>query len=548
MTTVALYTRLSSDPTGQQTATPRQQKACRAFAELRGWEVVRVFEDVDLSAYQRGVVRPAYEEMLRAIRSKAVDGVVAWKLDRFVRRSSEFERLWTTCDDAGVFLASVTEPIDTSTELGLALVRVLVAFASLESATSSVRISAKLRERAELGVPHNGKPAYGYKRGWKRLEPKEAARVREAADHILAGKSMNSLIVEWRRQGVKSPTGINWGFKSLKDMLMSARIAGLRVHQGEVIGEGNWPAIVTVEEHERLKQVLSDPARGTVLHLQPHLLKGVLRCGKCGQRLYRFSGKGRKNKFGCSPAPRGCSGVSAREDYVLEAVTEALLERLRDTRYGARSEDVVREVHEVAVEASFDEYGAALKALAVDHFVRREITRSQFDDAQEALYAAAEQRLRTNRERPAVLRGVQNRVVMRTRWDKLPIEEQQTLLRDHVAYVIVHSAPRTGRYFNPMRLEIRWIDDLLAGQRPAAWVTAAEAAELLGVSRTTINRRVRDGVLEPDHVGGMRLFRRYDIDRVLRERGEAGRGPTRDWGAELAADIARRVGGRGRDR
>jgi DNA invertase Pin-like site-specific DNA recombinase len=60
---IVIYTRLSRDETGHQTATHRQEQACRAFAELRGWEVARVFEDVDVSAYQRRVVRPAYEDM-----------------------------------------------------------------------------------------------------------------------------------------------------------------------------------------------------------------------------------------------------------------------------------------------------------------------------------------------------------------------------------------------------------------------------------------------------------------------------------------------------
>ena len=145
MTTVAIYTRLSHDKTGEQTATHRQRKACVSYAELRGWTVVKIFEDVDLSAYKSGVVRPDYEEMLRLIKAKHIDGVVAWKLDRLVRRSAEFERLWSSCDSSGVFLTSVMEPIDTSTDMGLALVRVLVAFASLESATSGVRLRAKFR-------------------------------------------------------------------------------------------------------------------------------------------------------------------------------------------------------------------------------------------------------------------------------------------------------------------------------------------------------------------------------------------------------------------
>src|SRR3954469_18953499 len=118
MIRVGVYKRLSEDKTGIQTATRRQQAACEAFAQLREWEVVRVYEDVDLSAFKPGVVRPAFERMIADIKAKRLDGVIAWKLDRFVRRSAEFERLWTMCDTGGVFLASAMEPIDTSTELG----------------------------------------------------------------------------------------------------------------------------------------------------------------------------------------------------------------------------------------------------------------------------------------------------------------------------------------------------------------------------------------------------------------------------------------------
>ena len=68
--------------------------------------------------------------------------MVVWKLDRLVRRPSEFESFWEACEAAGVALVSATEPVDTSHELGLALVRILVTFASLESATISLRSKA----------------------------------------------------------------------------------------------------------------------------------------------------------------------------------------------------------------------------------------------------------------------------------------------------------------------------------------------------------------------------------------------------------------------
>ena len=139
---VAIYTRVSKDPVGDERSPIRQEAACRVFAGVREWEPVGAFRDVDTSAYLPGVRRPEYEEMLTLIEAGGVEGVLVWKLDRLVRRPAEFERLWAACERAGVFVASVTEPIDSFTELGRAIVRILVTFASLESASKSLRLKA----------------------------------------------------------------------------------------------------------------------------------------------------------------------------------------------------------------------------------------------------------------------------------------------------------------------------------------------------------------------------------------------------------------------
>jgi DNA invertase Pin-like site-specific DNA recombinase len=83
-TAVAVYTRLSL-ATAEQTATARQERACRLIAEARGWRVAKVYEDVDLSAFAGGIRRPSVEQMLADIAAHRVGGVLVWKLDRLVR-------------------------------------------------------------------------------------------------------------------------------------------------------------------------------------------------------------------------------------------------------------------------------------------------------------------------------------------------------------------------------------------------------------------------------------------------------------------------------
>jgi DNA invertase Pin-like site-specific DNA recombinase len=105
--------------------------------------------------------------------------VLVWKLDRLVRRPKDFERLWEVVERRGVFIASVTEPVDRSSPIGLAMLRILVALAGLESATTGIRIQASKRQAAEEGRPPPVK-AYGLTRQWDGIVESEASVLREA--------------------------------------------------------------------------------------------------------------------------------------------------------------------------------------------------------------------------------------------------------------------------------------------------------------------------------------------------------------------------------
>ena len=62
---VVIYRRISSDPEGRQVGIENQEKACRERAESRGWTVVNVFTDNDVSASAKSrKARRDYLQML----------------------------------------------------------------------------------------------------------------------------------------------------------------------------------------------------------------------------------------------------------------------------------------------------------------------------------------------------------------------------------------------------------------------------------------------------------------------------------------------------
>src|SRR4051812_8366437 len=108
----AIYARLSRD-TGTSSI-DRQQHACEALCNARGWNVVGHYTDNDTSAYLSKTRRPEFERLLEDIAAEALDMVVVFKIDRLVRRPSDFERFWDEAEYRAVNLTSVTEPIDSS--------------------------------------------------------------------------------------------------------------------------------------------------------------------------------------------------------------------------------------------------------------------------------------------------------------------------------------------------------------------------------------------------------------------------------------------------
>ncbi len=278
--TVAIYTRVSKEDLDEPLSTRRQERACRAFALSKGWDIARVWEDVDISAYEKGTRRPAFEELTKVVAGGRVNGVVVWKLDRLVRRAADFERFWARCDKAGVFLSSATEPIDSTTELGLAVIRILVTFANVESTTIGLRLQARMEEKARAGIPLNVERVYGYTLDFTQIIESEAEHIRDGAQRVLQGETLRSVVADWEARGIHPPRG-PWTIPKLGRLLRSPRLAGHNTFHGEVVKEGCLPAILDPVTSAQLRSALAHPRRKRA-PAKDYPLRGVLRCAKCG--------------------------------------------------------------------------------------------------------------------------------------------------------------------------------------------------------------------------------------------------------------------------
>ena len=346
-TRVAIYNRISNDPQGIEAGVERQREDCLALADRLGWQVCETYVDNDLSAWT-GKPRPDYRRMLADIRAGKVDAVIVWHEDRLTRLPRELEEFADACLKAGVHrLVSCYGDTDLSNSDDMLTLRIKGAVAKNQSDAASRRLRRKHLELAQDGRPNGGRRPYGYEgavhdahgqiinrdRAYKAVVPAEAARIREAAERVLAGESVRSVTLDWNDKDVPTPHGGElWSQGNLKRILVSPRIAGLREHKGTTYPAA-WAAIISPEQHELLVTLLTDPARRTKPKAagRKYLLSGLLTCGRCGRLLFAKNVAGGRVVYACrimGGKRGGCGGVQRDIRLVDEFITEAVLSAL----------------------------------------------------------------------------------------------------------------------------------------------------------------------------------------------------------------------------
>src|SRR5918992_3122112 len=145
----------------KSTSPARQRQEIERLCESRGWELVKIYEDLDVSGYSRnGKHRPGLEKMLN--RLDEVDAVVFWKLDRLARGVAKFYGILQQAEAAEVALVSTAEPFDTSSPMGRGMVGITAIFAELESDVISERSKAMHVHLKEQGR-WVGRVPYGWR-------------------------------------------------------------------------------------------------------------------------------------------------------------------------------------------------------------------------------------------------------------------------------------------------------------------------------------------------------------------------------------------------
>ncbi len=457
----AIYCRISSDPTGLALGVERQRKDSEEFCQRRGWDVVDVLVDNDVSAFS-GKARPEYRRLCDGIHQGTYDAVVVWHPDRLHRSLAELETFINLVEETHVSVATVTAGnYDLTTPEGRLTARIVGSVARKESEDKSRRLRRKHLELAENGkLSGGGRRPFGYEADRLTIRESEAAEIRTAVARVLSGESVRSVAVDWRERGVPTVTGASWSPTTVKRLLMSGRISGQREHKGVIVGPATWPAIIDPNDTIQLRAILGSTERVTPGErtARSYLLSGFLFCGECGTRMTArpVIRKGhRYRRYACTTDRGGCGRVGITAERIEEFVSEAAFHALDgdDLSAAVAEPDAAPAGEDPSVEIE------RRRAELAEMWAAGELSKAEWTIAREALDARLADVQRTvveDTRSAAAARYAGHGDELRTEWPDMTLDARRAVLSGLIDTVFIAGTTKADNKFNPDRLTITW--------------------------------------------------------------------------------------------
>lgn len=327
MKKAVIYARYSSERQTEQSI-EGQLRTCYEFAEHEGITVTGEYIDRAISGTTDH--RPQFQRLIADAKNLGIDYVIVYKLDRFARNRYDSAIYKAKLKQYGIRLLSAMEKITDSPE-GIIMEGLLEAMNEYYSAELSQKIRRGMRENVIKGKTTGGNVALGYCIGAdKRLEvvPEQAAIVRKIFEMYAAGGTFVEIITYLNSSGLKTSRGNAFNKNSISRILTNERYIGRYVVKG-VEEAAKCPRIVDDELFNTVQRKLST-AQTKHRHRNSHeyILSGVLRCGKCGERMTGTSGTSKqRNVYYYYHCPGKCHGrINAQnlENVVLNTIDEYL--------------------------------------------------------------------------------------------------------------------------------------------------------------------------------------------------------------------------------
>ena len=285
---VGLYVRVSTQESAKEGYSIGEQvERLRNYCKAKGWDVYHVYIDGGYSGASTD--RPALQEMLKDLEEGRFDAVLVYKLDRLSRSQKDtMELIEDVFLPKNINFISMTENLDTTTPVGIAMIGLLSVFAQLERAQIAERMAIGIEGRAKKGKWHGAKISpigYEYKNDKLHVIGYEAMLVNKAFDMFNKRIPINRICTEFMELGYRHRYGYFLP-ASMNKMLKNPLYIGYIEKNGKWY-EAQHEAIVPREKYDQAQRLFEERKNneiGKYSFKRGSMLAGLVICKHCGAK------------------------------------------------------------------------------------------------------------------------------------------------------------------------------------------------------------------------------------------------------------------------
>ncbi|MET3351387.1 UNVERIFIED_ORG: DNA invertase Pin-like site-specific DNA recombinase [Arthrobacter sp. UYEF1] len=326
----AIYVRQSQTEDGS-ISSELQEGNCRKLAERYGWDVTKVYDDLDITGGSTRR-RDAYKELRTDFKTGKFDILLADDLSRFNRNTAESAQLHDEIPTA-TWKEGIQE--------NRLFTDILSAFNADFLRKISERWSDALARRIKNGLPPSGQKQFGYDRTLPNgtvidkdnkkpsgvlesyvLNEIEAEVVREAYRRYTAGEGARTICQDFTARGLPSAGPNGWYPIGFFDLLDKTFYSGKISHDGQEF-TGSHEALLTASQWKKYRKEREERKKQTKPRNPKWMLSGLVECGQCGGKMLSHMARGVPNLLCATYNARGksaCPGTFRKRSKVQMAV------------------------------------------------------------------------------------------------------------------------------------------------------------------------------------------------------------------------------------
>ncbi|OCC09525.1 recombinase family protein [Streptomyces sp. PTY087I2] len=456
-----------------------QVRIATDYIEERGGKVVHIYDEPHTSAWKKkpipqpdGTVkwlvdRPVFDGAIRDLKKglaptgEPIHGLAVIADDRLARDPRHMEDAKEVVEYHDRPIIDVSGLLDLLTEGGREAAPYIVQASARYSKAISMKGKISHKSRARAGIPAGGQRPFGFMEDKRTHKEDESKHLKTTAGWLLEDKlNMHTVEQKWFDAGFRTSKGGCIPKKTIKNILLNPRIAGIRTYRQPdkplwerylLDGDGNpvkgqWDAILEWERWQKLVSLLTSedrPFAGQYQGAVKYLYSLALRCGECGGRI---SGQAKENnRFDYACKNPGCGKVAGSGNAIDDLLTPIVLGVLsqRSVKVEAKEWEKADELRELEEEKN------ALLQQAKEFPKQAAYVWPLVGEKDEQIRKLRKEKTAHDRKHtaPSITNAVE-------RWPGLELEQRHALIAEVFQSVILHRAKKGSNRFNPERLEV----------------------------------------------------------------------------------------------